>query len=69
MLPGTHLFVTHQVRPLFDSISAWSFFCVIGKFLPENIFGNFLFDSPSLIFKNLTLENHWKTITIYLREQ
>ena len=54
--PCTRL-LTHLVRPIFDQISAWSFLCVIRKFLPANIFGNFLFDSPSFINTDFKIIN------------
>ena len=50
----TYIFNTPHI--VFFKISAWSFFCVILKFLPANNFGNFLFDSLSVINTNLPLE-------------
>ena len=47
---------THHVKPFLIKWAREAFF-VISKVLPANIFGNFLFDSPSFINTNVTVIN------------
>ena len=57
-LAATHAFIFNTMRQaLFYWITLWIFFCFICKFLPTNIFGNFLFDSPSFINTDCNIKN------------
>ena len=49
--------LTRTASGLFWLTQRVKIFCVIRKFLPANIFGNFLFDSPSFINTYFNVRN------------
>ena len=53
---STHLFLAHLARPFLLN-QRMKPFCVIRKFLPSKIFGNFLFHSLSFLNTNVNIRN------------
>ena len=55
-LATKHLFLTYHIRPFFNEISVWRFFCVTRKTFTSKHFGNFL--NVQLCNVTATLQPH-----------